>query len=106
MEISLQYVFILEKKFTAHCKKEKKVIGHHTRFTIYRAHLWEFQPGGKSRHVLMCAVRMRKAVLGITLNSFPHQAKGRCRQHPTPAAPGIDTKSNRFFHVVIEALST
>ena len=23
--------------------------------TIYRAHLWEFQPWGKSRHVLMCA---------------------------------------------------
>ena len=35
LEISLQCVFILEKKFTAHCKKEKKVIGHHTRLKEY-----------------------------------------------------------------------
>ena len=56
--------------------KRQKMICHHTRLkkmTIYHAHLWEFQPWGKSRHVLMCAryyswklcaVRMRKAVLG------------------------------------------
>ena len=52
--------------------------------TIYRAHLWEFQAWGKSRHVLMCAryyswklcaVRMRNAVLRKNLNFVSSPSK-------------------------------
>ena len=52
--------------------------------TIYRAHLWEFQPWGKSRHVLMCAryytwklcaVRVRNAVLWNNLKFVSSPSK-------------------------------
>ena len=51
---------------------------------IYRAHLWEFQPWGKSRHVLMCAryyswklcaVRMRNAGLRNNLKFVSSPSK-------------------------------
>ena len=67
--------------------KRQKMICHHTRLkkmTIYHAHLWEFQPWGKSRQVLMCAryytwklcaIRVRNAVLWNNLKFVSSPSK-------------------------------
>ena len=73
------------------------MIGHHTR--LKEDDDLPCRPLGSpaSRQKPQC-FNVRALLLVKNMRSKDaHQAKGRCHQHPTPAAPGIDTKSNHFF---------
>ena len=80
--ISPRFLFFYTRNKSTVCIRN--LMPYSFKMKIYRAHLWEFQPWGNSRHVLMCAryyswklwaVRMRNAGLRNNLKFVSSPSK-------------------------------